>query len=289
MQCSNNLHQLGLALHNYHDSNGCLPPYGFDFPTSPDPANVYGPQTMGHSALGLLLPYIEQGNIYNLVNVNYSVVDQNNLPPPMGTSTGGQTKIKVYQCPSAPERMSDYGPYFAQFVASMKGQQLLLATTDYAPVQGVSATFAGHCLPSGSVSGNTGILGTKGSKPRITDMTDGTSNTILFVEDAGRQDVYARGKVALTGLQAIAVDLNAAWADYNTKVTVQGFSGDGLVYQGGCCVVNCSNVSEIYAFHTAGANTLRGDGSVFFMKDSITPAILAALISANGGEVIPDY
>src|SRR5260370_29654189 len=179
MQCSNNLHQLGLALHNYHDSNGSLPPYGFDFPTSPDPANAYGPQTMGHSALGLLLPYIEQGNIYNLVNIKYSVVDQNNLPPPMGTSTGGQTKIKVYQCPSPPDRMSDYGPYFAQFVPSMKGHQLLLATTDYAPVQGIGGSFAGRCFPTGTPSGHTGILGPKSPKPRITDMTDGTPNTIL--------------------------------------------------------------------------------------------------------------
>jgi len=290
MQCQNNLHQIGLALHNYHDSNGCLPAYGFDFKSSPDPANRYGPQTMGHSALGLLLPYIEQGNIYNLVNINYSVIDQNNLPPPLGVSTGGQTQIKVYQCPSAPLRMADYGPYFAQAIPSMKGVPLLLATTDYAPVQGIGASFAGNCLPTGTPSGNTGILGTKSSKPRLTDMADGTSNTILVVEDAGRQDVYARGRVILTGVPAIAAgNLNASWADYNTKVTVYGSSNDGLTVGGGCCVVNCTNLNEIYAFHTGGANTLRGDGSVFFMKDSIAPAILAALISANGGEVIPDY
>jgi prepilin-type N-terminal cleavage/methylation domain-containing protein/prepilin-type processing-associated H-X9-DG protein len=292
MQCSNNLHQIGLALHNYHDANGCFPAYGFDFPTNPHPGNPYGSQTQGHSALGLLLPYIEQGNVLNLVNIQYSVVDPTNLPPPLGVSTGGQTQIKVYQCPSAPVRMSDYGPYFASkgLSGKLNGSPLRLAVTDYAPVQGVSGSFAGRCLPSGSISGNTGILGTKSSRPRITDIGDGTSNTILFVEDGGRQDIYARGKLVLSGLQAIqAGDLNAAWADYNTKVTVEGFSGDGLVYGGGCCVVNCNNVGEVYSFHNGGANTLRGDGSVFFMTASIPPAVLAALISANGGEVIPDY
>jgi prepilin-type N-terminal cleavage/methylation domain-containing protein len=292
MSCSNNLHQIGLALHNYHDANGSFPAYGFDFPTNPHPGNPYGPQTMGHSALGLLLPYIEQGNVLNLVNVQYSVVDPANLPPPLGVSTGGQTRIKVYECPSAPVRTSDYGPYFAQQGLSgiLKGSPLNLAVTDYAPIQGIGGSFAGRCCPSGTLSGNTGALGVKSSRPRITDIADGTSNTILFVEDAGRQDVYARGKVIATGVPALlAGNLNASWADYNTKVTVDGFSGDGLVKNGGCCVVNCTNLDEVYSFHTGGGNALRGDGSVFFMTDSIPPAVLAARISANGGEVIPDY
>src|SRR5205807_446433 len=102
-------------------------------------------------------------------------------------------------------------------------------------------------LPVGTPSGNTGILGTFGSRPRITDMGDGTSNTILVVEDAGRQDVYAKGKVILTGIPALqAGNLNAAWADYNTKVTIYGSSNDGLKVGGGCCVVNCTNLDEIY-------------------------------------------
>jgi prepilin-type N-terminal cleavage/methylation domain-containing protein len=293
MSCSNNLHQIGLALHNYHDANNSFPPYGFDFPSPPNPKNPYNPQTQGHSALGLLLPYIEQGNILNLVNANYSVIDPANLPPPLGVSIGGQTQIKVYQCPSAPTRMSDYGPYFAQAIPSMRGVPLLLGITDYAPVQGIDSSFAARCCPSGTVSGNTGVMGTKSSKPRFADMADGTSNTIMVVEAAGRQDVYARGKVVATGVPALLYpgggNLNAAWADYNTKINVHGASADGTVRGGGCCVVNCINEGEIYAFHTAGANTLRGDGSVFFMKDSIPPAVLAALISANGGEVIPDY
>src|SRR5262249_12695862 len=62
MKCQNNLKQIGLALHNYHDALGGLPPYGFDFSPAP-PGNPYGPQTQGHSALGLILPYIEQDNV----------------------------------------------------------------------------------------------------------------------------------------------------------------------------------------------------------------------------------
>ncbi len=298
LSCSNNLKQIGLALHNYHDSQNSFPPYGFDFSTNPNPANPYrvlGPGALqGHSLLAMINPYIEQGNLQNITRIDFSVIDPANLPPPLGVTTGGQTRIKVYECPSAPSRMSDYGPYFNQFPPfqpklKTSGGSLPLAVTDYAPIQGIGRSFAGRCCPPGTQFGVTGLLGQRSSKPRFADMTDGSSNTILIVEDAGRQDVYARGKVILSGIPALqAGNLNAAWGDYNTKVTVDGFSGDGLIKNGGCCVVNCTNLDEIYAFHPGGANTLRGDGSVFFMKDSIAPGVLAALISAQGGEVIPN-
>jgi prepilin-type N-terminal cleavage/methylation domain-containing protein len=284
MSCQNNLKQIGLALHNYHDVNNGLPAYGFDFATPP-PGDKYGPQTMGHSALGLILPYIEQDNILRISRQDRSVIDQTNLPPPLGVSPAGQTRIKVYQCPSAPLRDSDYGPYFAQFIPSMKGVPLLLAITDYAVMQGISATFQAQCAPATPYTdgGNVGAMGRKGVPTRLTDITDGTSNTLLFVEDAGRQTNYIRGQAVPNSYL-----LNAAWADYNTKVRVHGFSSDGRVREGGCCVVNCNNDDEIYAFHTSGANTLRGDGSVQFLRESIAPGVLAALVSRAGGEVLSD-
>ena len=61
--------------------------------------------------------------------------------------------------------------------------------------------------------------------------------------------------------------LNAAWPDYNTYIRVRGFSNDGRTQDGGCCAVNCSNVNQFYAFHTGGVNTLRGDGSVRFLRN----------------------
>ena len=69
---------------------------------------------------------------------------------------------------------------------------------------------------------------------------------------------------------------------------MRGFSGDGLTVDGGCCVINCNNANQIYAFHTGGTNALRGDGSVQFIRDSIAPGVIAALVTRTGGEVFND-
>src|SRR5262249_7834139 len=117
MSCSNNLKQLGLAIHDYHDTYSALPPYGFDFNYNPHPGNLIGDQRQGHSAHGLLLPYIEQGNVTNFSHPDYSVNDPANWPRPYDFGTGGSIsgsqKVKTFLCPSAPNRDSvDYGPYF---------------------------------------------------------------------------------------------------------------------------------------------------------------------------------
>ena len=102
-KCSNNLKQMGLALHGYHDANLHLPPWGFDF--NPAPAgNALGGQTQGHPAHSLILPYIEQDNIMRVTRVDLSAIDPRNWPPNWGTSVGGSTVINIYLCPSAPSR-----------------------------------------------------------------------------------------------------------------------------------------------------------------------------------------
>jgi len=287
MKCSNNLKQIGLALHNYHDSYGYLPAYGFDFTAPPNPSI---PSNQGHSAFSVILPYIEQDNVARISRVDLSVIDPANLPPNYGTNPAGATKVSIYVCPSTPSRVVDYGPYFVSVGFPNQGPALL-GPSDYAVLRGIGGSYASRCCPSGTASGNTGTMGSKATAPaqgmrRLTDIIDGTSNTLLVSEDAGRHQVYAAGKpVSPNGPGQAGWTLNAAWADYNTAVTVDGFSSDGTVRNGGCCVVNCNNDSEIYAFHTGGANSLRGDGSVFFLKASVPPGVLAAMISYNGGEV----
>jgi prepilin-type N-terminal cleavage/methylation domain-containing protein/prepilin-type processing-associated H-X9-DG protein len=298
MQCSNNLKQIGLALHNHHDANGYLPPWGYDFDSTFvfNPSNPYGSR-QGHCGLSLILPYIEQDNLAKISRYDHSVIDPINMPPAYGTNPAGLASPKIYICPSAPTRTLDYGPYFAS--QGLPLGPLPLGITDYAIIRGMRTQFLQYTLtPTLASPDSSGVMGDKGTwttsglssgKTKITGMTDGTSNTIMVSEDAGRHQMYARGKpVTPNAPGQIGWLLNSAWADYNTAIRVAGFSADGLVQFGGSCVINCNNASEIYAFHTGGANALRGDGSVQFMRESTAPAVVAALITRSGGEVYTD-
>jgi hypothetical protein len=205
--------------------------------------------------------------------------------------------IKVFLCPSSPSRVVDYGPYFA--LAGLPVTTLPLAPVDYGIVRGTTGTFRSQCAPlTVGLPDENGAMGVKGSmngttlvsgKASLTAITDGTSNTIAVAEVAGRHQVYARNKAVTPNAPGqVGWTLNAAWADYNTKIFVAGYSTDGLTRQGGCCVVNCSNNSEIYSFHTGGAMGLRCDGSVSFIRDSISSAAIGAMVSRAGGEVFSD-
>jgi prepilin-type N-terminal cleavage/methylation domain-containing protein/prepilin-type processing-associated H-X9-DG protein len=295
-QCQNNLKQIGIALHAYHDTYKRLPAYGFDFTYNPRPSNPYGNQRQGHGALGLILPFIEQGNIARITHSEFSVIDPLNLPPNWGVSTGGSATIPIYTCPSAPDRQIDYGPYFAQ-LAHVNLGPMSLGATDYAVVRGLSGTFTASCAPA-SPSGNVGAMGMRGQanpggvitgRVRLTDIRDGTSNTLMVAEDAGRHQLYALGQPLPNNTPGgSGWTLNAAWADYNTAIYVHGFSSDGLFPDGGCCVVNCSNWNQIYSFHDGGANTVRADGSVQFLIQATAPGVVAALVTRDGQEVFND-
>ena len=138
MKCGNNLKQLGIALHGYHDAIGNLPAWGFDFYPAP-PGNPYGAQTQGHSALSLILPYVEQGNLANISRYDRSVNDPLNLPSPIGTTPAGGTKLALFLCPSAPDHVVDYGPYFASL--GLPVTTLPLGATDYAVMRGFRQSF----------------------------------------------------------------------------------------------------------------------------------------------------
>jgi len=311
-QCINNLKQLGLAIHNYHDTNMALPPYGFDFNYNPDPANPLGNQTEGHSAHTLLLPYIEQGIIQNVIKLNLSVNDPNNWISSWANAfgvagTGGPiAPIKTFICPTTPPHDVNYEPYFVSLGLPDLGP-FPLGGTDYAIVAGMDQAGMAPCVsfpyPPGFPWGNSGAMGLSAvmspqgmlTKTRITDITDGTSNTVGMAEDAGRHQDYIRGGTAFTVFPPPGpvnyMDgpggwlLNAAWADQNTKIQVAGFSNDGKIGGGGCCVINCNNVNQFYSFHQGGCNIVRMDGSVAFLQDTISPGNLAALVTRSAGEV----
>jgi prepilin-type processing-associated H-X9-DG protein len=249
---------------------------------------------------------LEQQNVVTLARLDLSAIDPLNMPPNWGTCTPGSVKIPTLLCPSAPARTVDYGPSFTAMGIGNNGP-LILGATVYAAVRGYHENFRIACAPgspsysAGGARGddNGGALGIKGEmtpagltsgKVRLADLTDGTSHTILMAEDAGRHQLYARRRPLPDNIppDGSGWARSAAWGDYQTAILVHGFSSDGVVRDGGCCVINCNNQNQFYAFHPGGVNALRGDGSVRFLRDTTPPGVLAALITRAGGEVGSD-
>jgi prepilin-type N-terminal cleavage/methylation domain-containing protein/prepilin-type processing-associated H-X9-DG protein len=301
MTCGNNLKQLGLALHNYHGAFGYFPPAYNTLP-APDPTvpTAYGnpPPRLGHSVFTLLLPYVEQDNVYRQIDTTKGYFSAANMPGPSPSNNPAYaTVVKIFLCPSSPAQPSiDYAAALnqtynstGQFSINYLGP-LTFGRTDYAPISGTALGIGGTA--EGQATGNPGILAPN-TRNRVTDITDGSSNTLMVVEDAGRPAWYSNkgflgnGPVSQGG---------GAWAEPYGYLVMNGSDpgGSGLVGGTGgtpaTCAVGCSSDNEMFSFHTGGINVLMGDGSVHFLKSAIDINTAAALISKSGGEVVsPDF
>jgi prepilin-type N-terminal cleavage/methylation domain-containing protein/prepilin-type processing-associated H-X9-DG protein len=303
MSCSNNLKQIGLALHSYEGSTGSFPT-AFRLLTVPDLVAPNGTGTYGPSAFVLILPYLEQDNVYRQIDVNRAALNPVNMPP---NNPAYSTPIKTFLCPSAPgnskvDYADELGNSFNNFgVTIAYPSGLVFGRTDYAPDAGMQAA-----VPGISINAGASILCEPPDGPvRITGITDGTSNTIMVIEDAGRPTWYgSRGVAAVpgyTGAPGTTPQGGGGWADPLNYIATNGSdpSGSGIAAGGNfmgipaapwSCANGCGNDSEIFGFHTGGSNMLFGDGSVRFIRNGLTMNQMQALLSRAGGEVITfDY
>ena len=142
--------------------------------------------------------------------------------------------------------------------------------------------YIGAILPMSTISSFTTGMNppfyNKRSKSRFATITDGSSNTFAWVEDAGRPFLYRAGK-KVAGRAS-----GAGWADPDSEFWVDGFTTDGVTSLGPC-PMNCTNNNEICSFHTGGAMAVYCDGSVRFVSQSTSIPLIAAAVSAGLGEV----
>jgi prepilin-type N-terminal cleavage/methylation domain-containing protein/prepilin-type processing-associated H-X9-DG protein len=294
MSCSNNLKQLGLALHNYHDSRGEFPMSrrGFKSGAINEAAQ--------RSWIPDTLPFIEQGAILSSWNLN------ENWWIDSSTSRNGtlaQTQIKLLKCPTTPngDRL--------QNKTENPPPNKVGSCTDYFAPEGIATTFnttAGLTGVSQLTGARQGVLApwalATDPRPtsRITDILDGSSNTILVGENAGREDVYRNGKLMSVAV-ANAAATNCArarggsWATNDNPYEI----GQAINWCNGGAVpglpplplkVNGSNEwGYLYSsLHSGGANLLFADGSVRFTAESTPARTLGILTTKAGGEATPD-
>jgi prepilin-type N-terminal cleavage/methylation domain-containing protein/prepilin-type processing-associated H-X9-DG protein len=259
MSCTNNLKQISLGLHNHHDALGKLPVGG-----------VGSVNTSGLSWHAFLLPYIEQGSLYN----------QLKLTPPFRTlgyldnNAAGMNRVATYMCPSA------FPSNERTTFNTSPNSEFFNGTPTY------STHYYGNMGPKGTgykVVGTThggyatqGVLGVD-TQTKLEDIIDGTSNTFLV------------GEIAFTDMSS-----NPGY-----RVWTRGCGGSnaspGASVCGGCKNVanginvtrfNSANFNDISfgSNHSGGANFALCDGSVRFLSETISLAVYRATASRDGGE-----
>jgi prepilin-type processing-associated H-X9-DG protein len=184
-----------------------------------------------------------------------------------GNQAVAAVPVKIFQCPSAPEQDR-----------TMPISGGMGACGDYAPTERVDPVLASMGLIH-PVANYKGILELNALKA-ITDIQDGTANTILLTEDAGRPRAWMAGQAGPD--QAV---VGCGWSGYNNPLTIKGSTPDGQAHYGPCAI-NCTNDGELYSFHPGGANAVFGDGSVHFLNAAINIRTLAVLATRAGGEVV---
>jgi prepilin-type N-terminal cleavage/methylation domain-containing protein/prepilin-type processing-associated H-X9-DG protein len=295
MKCANNLKQIGLALHNYHDTNNAFPPGYVDGNTNPNstPDNDLGP---GWAWSAYLLPHLEQGNLYNQINFKVTIGFGVNVQV-------SQTPLTVYQCPTDP-----YQQAFPVYDSNFTTPIATLAHSDYVGCNGWVECFSGaggNPQPGQGDDRLSGVYGPGGrgifyrnSKTNIAAVTDGTSNTIFVGERSGN---HAPG----TWTGAVPGGRCPAWmADQPPQVYAPppGAAYDNANF-GEAFVFAHTNATHLpsadfpifdpdtfYSMHAGqGANFLFGDGSVKFLTSRIDPMTYQAMGTIAGGEVLKDY
>jgi prepilin-type N-terminal cleavage/methylation domain-containing protein/prepilin-type processing-associated H-X9-DG protein len=260
LSCSNNLKNLGLALHHFENVRGKFPPGNVQGPF-PE-AGVNNPVKHGWGQY--ILPFIEQPNLAKLYRWDLNAYD----PPNQPVVT---TQLPVFQCPSAEaDRFYTKGP-----PGDYGGKS---ACGDYTPTWEVDPVLVKLGLMD-PVSNYQGVI-VPLAMTRLRDITDGKANTILLTEDAGRPQQWILGKPGED-----QVIQGGPWSGFNTGVMLMGFDRKTQT-RPGSCAINCTNDREVYAFHPGGANAAFADASVRFLKADMSIGILAALVTRAGGEVV---
>jgi prepilin-type N-terminal cleavage/methylation domain-containing protein len=341
MQCSNNLKQLGLAVHNFESASK-------KFPASGQCDSTGGASTtyMIHSTATQILPFIEQVAVYNLFNhdadprtVYSATVSGGGLltatgcllhakakgrnyddPAHPSGQVGAKAKIATFVCPSSPVGNDGRDP-----VHGYGGIDYMVVALSDVDSRVGSATYGQRTPGSGSAVWQSQVVAPflncdGGGFGRI---SDGTSNTILWIEDAGRAhpNVGSFGAYSsrFTPVSAAADPINMssgsgaiapngrrvfAWAD--ADAVANGFSGPSNAIAPGSrtakinnyaspvggppecrwSINNCGPNDEPFAFHTGGANATLGDGSVRFVSASTDGVVLKWMVGAADGNIV---
>jgi len=325
-QCKNNLKQMGLAMHNYHDTHTTFPNAAFIGVAIPPPFfNV-----SGASWCTMILPFLDQGNLYDQIDTSRSPYDI----PLHGVQAA--TVISGFLCPSTPNAPNTIFYHWASTPAVWAGNVVYDADGNFTGGRidydmtgliaeaicglafqecppGTSANVRGHCCPDSPRGFGNWALAVvddpgnglnrrfAGNSMKIRDITDGTSNSIMIYEWASRNAVYnGRTQVETFNIGADGIrqwNSGGAWIDlYKGKNggAVRGLLFDGgynRATRGGPCGINCGNgnYAGLYSWHPGGAQALLCDGSVRMISENVSTRQLVMALMVQDGFVLGEW
>lgn len=281
--CINNMKQLGIAFHSYHDAHlqltpvytgvrarsGSVLPAFFGVEGDADDLNI-------HTYAEFLLPHLEQFALYKEIDFQepfFSPNDLSGIGLPNYTADNQSavaTALPTFLCPSAPRDSNPHNDVWTDPAFTIPFRS---GGNDYGPSSGIGhllRPFANpeeNTLPEGVLSNNHIDLG-------FEHIEDGLTNTALMWEIAGRPQLWEFGE-AKDGTA-----LGGGWADFvNAENWFIGKSVGSTV-----CAINCTNAADggVYSFHPGGVNVLLCDGSVHFFGEDASIATFVSLVTFNG-------
>lgn len=317
MSCSNNMKQIGLAMHNFESANGKLPTPG-QVDSTGNNATLY---TI-HSWATQILPYVEQEATFKLFDMTSPVPANYNRAFLHNTSRGldyddptfpsgwigAQTQVKTFVCPST--ALAPAGRSGGENLGCI--DYMAVSVTDIDEGTGARAIGNGSAQYRGRFFG---MLNANGST--VASVIDGSSNTILVIEDAGRAHpnvpTFGAGSARNSPVASPAHPIVGnggitparrvyAWAD--PDACANGVSGPSNSTASKIAKINnnqnpvggpstclwtmnnCGPNDEPFAFHNGVAMTCMGDGSVRAMKDSIDALTLKSICGASDGNIV---
>ena len=279
-QCSNNLKQIGLALHNYHDVQKVFPPAALN-------PGAYGTGT-AHPTYGrmipdggvrnftghlFILPYIEQQGIYDMIDFRHPV----GMTDIEGIGGGGYQeaatnhRLAVYECPSDPGYLNPHTVIGSRYHGLQNAWR-----TNYTFVSHSQEHQFGTAVTYDKiVSDEKAIFGGYNGAARIEEIKDGTSNTMALTETPQRKTSNNYGPY-----WNMYDEVHLVCPRYG--INVNYIDGNGVRY-------NYVWAWRVGSHHPGGAQALLADGSVRFISETIPIATLRALVSVFGREVVGDY
>jgi len=256
-QCINNLKQLGLALHTYHDTMNVFPP-GWLGVQGGGP-NMQGPS--GFAWGSHILPYLDQSPLYNQVNFNVSCIDPNN-------ALARQAVISVLRCPTDPSTNTWAMPQEGSPTTILT----TLPTANYVGsfgTQGFEDICENPPFPAAQCTSNGMFF--HNSSTRMRDVVDGTSNTVFLGEHRTNNSLDWHSTwvgVVPNGEEAIARIL--AVSDHTPNHPAL-------------------HIDDFSSWHTGGVHLLFGDGRVRFVTQNIDTNVFKAMATRMGGEIMGDF